>query len=128
MFRMGFFLFSIVPSLVSCGLKKGPIGTPFGHNLVTLMKKMGIEALYRRPNTSRRHAAHPIYPYLLRERVIEQPNEATRRRAQCRRSCSTGGRGDSRGFAFAVPGAAHVDSRSRATRNNGILRCTYQRS
>lgn len=25
------------------------------------MKKMGIEALYRKPNTSRRHAAHPIY-------------------------------------------------------------------
>ncbi len=40
------------------------------------MRTMGIEALYRRPNTSRRHAAHPIYPYLLRERVIERPNEA----------------------------------------------------
>jgi putative transposase len=45
-------------------------------HVATLMKKMGIEALYRRPNTSRRHPAHPIYPYLLRERVIEQPNEA----------------------------------------------------
>ena len=44
-------------------------------HVATLMKKMGIEALYRRPNTSRRHAAHPIYPYLLRDRVIEQPNE-----------------------------------------------------
>jgi putative transposase len=44
-------------------------------HVATLMKKMGIEALYRRPNTSRRHPAHPIYPYLLRERVIEQPNE-----------------------------------------------------
>ncbi len=39
------------------------------------MKAMGIEALYRRPNTSRRHAAHPIYPYLLRNRTIERPNE-----------------------------------------------------
>jgi putative transposase len=39
------------------------------------MKTMGIEALYRRPNTSRRHAAHPIYPYLLRNRTIERPNE-----------------------------------------------------
>jgi putative transposase len=45
-------------------------------HVATLMKTMGIEALYRRPNTSRRHAAHPIYPYLLRERVIERPNEA----------------------------------------------------
>jgi putative transposase len=44
-------------------------------HVASLMRKMGIEALYRRPNTSRRHAAHPIYPYLLRDRVIERPNE-----------------------------------------------------
>ena len=41
----------------------------------TLMKKMGIEALYRKPNTSRRHAAHPIYPYLLRNLKIDRPNQ-----------------------------------------------------
>jgi putative transposase len=41
----------------------------------TLMKRMGIEALYRKPNTSRRHAAHPIYPYLLRHLVIDRPNQ-----------------------------------------------------
>lgn len=40
----------------------------------TLMRKMGIEALYRRPNTSRRHAAHRVYPYLLRGLAIGQPN------------------------------------------------------
>jgi len=40
----------------------------------TLMKKMGIEALYRKPNTSRRHAAHPVYPYLLRGLKIERSN------------------------------------------------------
>jgi putative transposase len=44
-------------------------------HVASLMRKMGIEALYRRPNTSRRHAAHPIYPYLLRDRLIERPNE-----------------------------------------------------
>ena len=44
-------------------------------HVAKLMKTMGIEALYRRPNTSRRHAAHPIYPYLLRNRVVERPNE-----------------------------------------------------
>ena len=44
-------------------------------HVASLMAKMGIEALYRRPNTSRRHAAHPIYPYLLRDRVIQRPNE-----------------------------------------------------
>jgi putative transposase len=34
---------------------------------------MGIEALYRKPNTSRRHPGHSIYPYLLRDRAIERP-------------------------------------------------------
>jgi putative transposase len=41
----------------------------------TLMNKMGIEALYRKPNTSKRHAAHPIYPYLLRDLTIDRPNQ-----------------------------------------------------
>jgi putative transposase len=41
----------------------------------TLMKKMGIEALYRKPNLSKRHGAHPIYPYLLRNLVIDRPNQ-----------------------------------------------------
>jgi putative transposase len=31
----------------------------------TLMARMGIEALYKKPNTSRKHPRHPIYPYLL---------------------------------------------------------------
>jgi putative transposase len=39
-----------------------------------LMQQMGIEALYQKPNTSRRHAAHPIYPYLLRNLSIDRPN------------------------------------------------------
>ena len=41
----------------------------------TLMQKMGIAALYRKPNTSRRHAAPPLYPYLLRPLTIERPNQ-----------------------------------------------------
>jgi len=41
----------------------------------TLMAKMGIEALYRKPNTSKKHPGHPVYPYLLRGRKIEQANE-----------------------------------------------------
>jgi putative transposase len=41
----------------------------------TLMKKVGIEALYRKPNLSRRHAAHPIYRYLLRDLKIDRPNQ-----------------------------------------------------
>src|SRR5476651_1343812 len=43
-------------------------------HVATLMKRMGIEALYKKPNTSRRHPAHPIYPYLLRDLEINRPN------------------------------------------------------
>jgi putative transposase len=38
----------------------------------TLMAKMGITALYRKPNTSKRHPGHKIYPYLLRHLAIER--------------------------------------------------------
>ena len=41
----------------------------------TLMRKMGIEALYRKANTSRRNQAHRIYPYLLRGLTIDRPNQ-----------------------------------------------------
>ncbi|MGK8198476.1 IS3 family transposase [Burkholderia cepacia] len=40
----------------------------------TLMKRMGVEALYRRPNTSRRNAQHKIWPYLLRGMKIQRAN------------------------------------------------------
>ena len=32
----------------------------------TLMRRMGIEALYRRPRTTKPEPGHKIYPYLLR--------------------------------------------------------------
>lgn len=41
----------------------------------TLMKKMGIETLYRKPNLSQRHKKHPIYPYLLRDIDVVRPNQ-----------------------------------------------------
>ena len=44
-------------------------------HVATLMRKMDIEALYRKANTSRRHAAHPVYPYLLRGMSIDTPNQ-----------------------------------------------------
>lgn len=44
-------------------------------HVATLMKKMGIEALYKKPNTSRRHPGHTIYPYLLRNVEINRPNQ-----------------------------------------------------
>ena len=42
----------------------------------TLMKRMGIQALYRKPNTSRKHPTHPVFPYLLRNKAIERANQA----------------------------------------------------
>ncbi|WDR06969.1 IS3 family transposase [Devosia rhodophyticola] len=41
----------------------------------TLMKRMGIEAIYRRPNTSKRAPGHKIYPYLLRKLAVTRPNQ-----------------------------------------------------
>jgi putative transposase len=44
-------------------------------HVATLMRRMGIEALYRRPNTSKRHPQHMVYPYLLRGLAIERANQ-----------------------------------------------------
>jgi putative transposase len=41
----------------------------------TLMKKMAIEALYRRPNTSKPAPGHTVYPYLLRNVAVARPNQ-----------------------------------------------------
>jgi putative transposase len=41
----------------------------------TLMKRMGIEALYRRPRTTKPEPGHKIYPYLLRGLEIFRPNQ-----------------------------------------------------
>jgi putative transposase len=41
----------------------------------TLMKKMAIEAIYRRPNTSKPASGHKIYPYLLRKVAVTRPNQ-----------------------------------------------------
>ena len=40
-----------------------------------LMAKMGLEPIYQRPRTTVPHPDHQIYPYLLREMVIERPNQ-----------------------------------------------------
>jgi putative transposase len=45
-------------------------------HVATLMRRMGIEALYRRPRTSTPHPGHKVFPYLLRNRQITAPNQA----------------------------------------------------
>ena len=44
-------------------------------HVATLMKKMAIESIYRRPNTSKPEPGHKIYPYLLRKLPIVRPNQ-----------------------------------------------------
>jgi putative transposase len=45
-------------------------------HVATLMKRMGITALYRKPNTSKPAAGHKIYPYLLRGVTVDRPDQA----------------------------------------------------
>jgi putative transposase len=44
-------------------------------HVATLMKKMGIEALYRRPKTTKPAPGHKVHPYLLRNMAITRPNQ-----------------------------------------------------
>jgi putative transposase len=43
--------------------------------VITMMRRMGIEAIYRRPNTSKTAPGHRIYPYLLRGLPVDRPNQ-----------------------------------------------------
>ena len=44
-------------------------------HVTTLMKRMGVEAIYRRPNTSKPALGNKIYPYLLRGLKVDRPNQ-----------------------------------------------------
>jgi len=45
-------------------------------HVATLMKRMGVEALYRKPRTTKPGAGHnKIYPYLLRHMAVTRPNQ-----------------------------------------------------
>jgi putative transposase len=51
-------------------------GVVIGRELVaTLMRRMGTEAIYCKPNTSKVALGHKLYPYLLRGLAIERPNQ-----------------------------------------------------
>ncbi len=55
--------------LIAEGFKVGRL------HVATLMRRMGIEALYRKPNTSKPAPGHQIYPYLLRKLPVTRPNQ-----------------------------------------------------
>jgi len=44
-------------------------------HVATLMRRMGIEALYRHPRTTQPHPGHQVFPYLLRDLAITVPNQ-----------------------------------------------------
>ena len=44
-------------------------------HVATSMKRMGIQALYRKPNTSKPAPGHKVYPYLLRTLAVTRPNQ-----------------------------------------------------
>ena len=44
-------------------------------HVATLMRRMGVAALYRKPNTSKPAPGHKVYPYLLRGLLIDRPNQ-----------------------------------------------------
>ncbi len=44
------------------------------HRVGRLMGIMGLQAIYKGPNTSKKHPEHRIYPYLLRKLPIKRPN------------------------------------------------------
>ncbi len=44
------------------------------HRVRRLMQLMGLQTIYKGPNTSKKHPQHPVYPYLLRKLPITRPN------------------------------------------------------
>lgn len=66
------------PSLGSRSIKRqlGRQGVRVNRKRIQrLMRLMGIEAVYPKPNTSRPHPQHKVYPYLLRNLTIERSNQ-----------------------------------------------------
>ena len=45
------------------------------HRIRRLMAIMGLQAIYKGPNTSKKHPQHRVYPYLLRKLAITRPNQ-----------------------------------------------------
>lgn len=60
---------SIARQLRRCGMRVNR------KKVQRLMRIMGIEAVYPKPNTSRPHPQHKVYPYLLRNLAIDRPDQ-----------------------------------------------------
>jgi putative transposase len=88
-----------------------------------LMRVMGLEAIYQKPNTSRGHPGHKVYPYLLRSVVIDRPNQVVRGHhlhPDGKRVCVSGG---SDGLVQpSGAGVAGVDHHGHGVLRRGIAR------
>jgi putative transposase len=59
---------------VTAWLKRG--GNPVNPKRIRrLMEIMGWQTIYRERNTSKRNKEHPVFPYLLKDLVIDHPNQ-----------------------------------------------------
>ncbi len=64
------------PGAGCSGICCGSAGVLVGRkHVATLMRRMGIAALYRHPRTTQPHPGHQVFPYLLRDRAITAPNQ-----------------------------------------------------
>jgi putative transposase len=66
--------FPFAGSRMLCGLMAAEGSKADRRHVTTLMRRMGIGAIDRGPNTSKPAPGHRIYPYLLRGLMIDHPN------------------------------------------------------
>jgi putative transposase len=67
--------FPFAGSRMLCGMLRSEGIAAGRRHIRTLMRRMRIEALYRRPRTTKPEPGHKIYPYLLRGLEVARPNQ-----------------------------------------------------
>ena len=70
-------IFKKYPFFGSCQIAAYLLQSGFSagrHRVRRLMGIMGLQAIYKAPNTSKKHPQHKIWPYFLRKLSITQPN------------------------------------------------------
>lgn len=59
-----------------CVFASKQIGEPVNRKRIRrLMRLMGLEGIAPGPRTTKRHPGHTVYPYLLRDIVVDRPNQ-----------------------------------------------------
>jgi len=63
------------PSWGSRSMRSYPRRLGYEINRKRVQRLMRLETIYPKPKTSRPHPAHKVYPYLLKNTVVERPNQ-----------------------------------------------------